>query len=60
MRDKELKSLVRAARKFFQAFERVNFNDLSLPHIQNQLDANALDVDNILDGGFTRKISELK
>ena len=60
MRDKELKSLIRATRTFFQSFERINFNDLSLPHIQNQLNAHALDVNNFLDGGFTRKTAELK
>lgn len=60
MRDKELKGFIRAVRNFFQAFQRVNFNDLSLPYIQNQIDAHALGVTNLLDGGFTRKIVEQK
>lgn len=60
MRERELKSLISATRKFFQTFERVNFNDLSLPHIQNQINAHALDSSNFLDGGFTKKITELR
>jgi replicative superfamily II helicase len=60
MRDKELKALLKAVRKFFAAFERLNFNDLSLPHIQNTLSSAALDVDNFLDGGFTHKLMDIK
>ena len=60
MREKELKALLRAVRKFFSAFERLNFNDLSLTHIQNTLSDGALDVDNFLDGGFTQKLMDLK
>jgi len=59
MRDKELKAFVRAVRNFFSSFERLNFNDLSLPHIQNLLQQHALDVSNLLDGGFTRKTSDV-
>lgn len=60
MREKELKALLRAVRKFFDAFERLNFNDLSLTHIQNTLSDAALDVENLLDGGFTHKLMDLK
>jgi hypothetical protein len=60
MRESELKKFTRAVRTFFKSFERLNFNDLSLPHIQNILDANGLSVDNILDGAFTRKTVNLK
>jgi replicative superfamily II helicase len=60
MREKELKALLRAVRKFFDAFERLNFNDLSLTHIQNTLSDAALDVENLLDGGFTHKTMDLK
>ena len=60
MREKELKSLVKAVKNFFQSFQRLNFKDLSLPHIQNLLVENALDVDNLLKGGFTRKTVDRK
>lgn len=60
MREKELKAFTRAIRTFFQSFERINFNDLSLPHIQNLLQANAIDAGNLLDGGFTKKTVDLK
>jgi len=60
MRDRELKAFVKAVRAFFHSFAQSNFNDLSLPHIQNLLDANALSVDNLLSGGFTKKTTDLK
>lgn len=59
MREKELKGFVKAARKFFQSFERLNFNDLSLPHIQNLLQEHVLGVPDILDGSFTKKTSNM-
>jgi len=55
MREKELKALSRAVRSFFKAFENLNFKDLSLPHIQNLLNENALSAENILSGAFTKK-----
>ena len=60
MREKELKAFVKAVRSFFRSFERLNFNDLSLPHIQNLLQEHVLDVPSLLDGSFTRKTSDLK
>ena len=60
MREKELKSFVKAVKNFFQSFQRLNFKDLSLPHIQNLLVAHALDVDNLLSGGFTKKTVDQK
>jgi replicative superfamily II helicase len=60
MRDKELKSFVQAASKFFASFEHQNFSDLSLPHIQNLLNSNALSVENLLDGGFVKKTVNIK
>ena len=60
MRDKELKVFVKAVRKFFQAFERLNFNDLSLPHIQNLLNEHVLDVPSLLEGSFTRKTADVR
>jgi len=60
MREKELKSFVKAVKEFFQSFQRLNFKDLSLPHIQNLLVQYALDVDNLLGGGFTRSTVDRK
>lgn len=60
MRERELKALTRAVRRFFNAFERLNFKDLSLQHIQNTLGETGLGVDNLLDGGFTHKLMDLK
>lgn len=60
MRDKELKSFVQAVSKLFGSFERQNFSDLSLPHIQNLLNSNALSVENILDAGFVKKTVNIK
>ena len=60
MRERELKAFSRAVRAFFKSFERLNFKDLSLPHIQNLLGANALTVENLLSGGFTKKTTNLK
>jgi len=60
MRDRELKAFVKAVRQFFSSFAHANFKDLSLPHIQNMLDANALDAANLLDGGFTKKTVDLR
>lgn len=60
MREKELKSFVKAVKSFFQSFQRLNFKDLSLPHIQTLLVENALDVNNLLEGGFTRKAVDRK
>jgi replicative superfamily II helicase len=60
MREKELKIFVKAVKTFFQAFQRLNFKDLSLPHIQNLLTENALDVANLLQGGFTKKTVDRK
>jgi len=60
MREKELKSFVKAVKSFFQSFQRLNFKDLSLPHIQTLLVENALDVNNLLEGGFTRKAIDRK
>jgi hypothetical protein len=60
MRDKELKSFVKAVKNFFQSFQLLNFKDLSLPHIQKLLLENGLDTDNILQDGFTKDLVELK
>lgn len=60
MRERELSAFVSAVRKFFQSFQRLNFKDLSLPHIQNLLVENALDADNLLQGAFTRKTVDRK
>ncbi len=58
MRDKELRSFVRAVQSFFREFHRLNFNDLSLPHIQRLIDEHALDIKSLLNGRFTRKVCE--
>lgn len=60
MREKELKAFVKAVRSFFRSFERLNFNDLSLPHIQNLLQEHVLDAPSLLEGSFTRKTADLK
>jgi hypothetical protein len=60
MRDKELKAFVKAVRNFFRSFERLNFNDLSLPHIQNLLQEHVLDASSLMDGSFTRKTTDIK
>jgi replicative superfamily II helicase len=60
MREKELKAFVKAVRNFFRSFERLNFNDLSLPHIQNLLQEHVLDAPSLLDGSFSRKTTDIK
>ncbi len=60
MREVELKRFVRAVRDFFKSFESVKFNDLSLPHIQNLLQANGLTAENLLAGAFMKKPVNLK
>ena len=60
MRERELKALLKAVRTFFKAFERLNFKDLSLPHIQNLLNMNGLSTSNFLDGGFMKKTVNVK
>jgi hypothetical protein len=60
MRVKELKSFVKAVKNFFQSFQRLNFKDLSLTHIQNLLVENKLDVDNLIYGEFTKKTVDRK
>jgi replicative superfamily II helicase len=60
MRVNELKRFTKAVRGFFKSFEASNFADLSIPHIQNTLNHHALDVANILSGGFTVVSKNLK
>lgn len=60
MREKELTRFVRAVRAFFKAFEGVKFTDLSLPHIQNLLVANGLTAENLLEGAFVKKPTNIK
>ena len=39
MREAELRKFVKSAREFFKSFELLNFNDLSVAHIQKLVDA---------------------
>ena len=60
MREHDLKAFVKAVRAFFKSFERLDFKDLSLSHIQNLLDQHALGTKNLLEGGFTKKTVDAK
>jgi hypothetical protein len=50
IREKEMKSVVKAAREFFKSFENLNFRDLSTPHIKKILDAHHLSVKDFISG----------
>lgn len=60
MREREMKAFTRAVRNFFSSFERLKFNDLSLPHIQNLLTEHALTVENLVAPAFAKKAVNLK
>lgn len=60
MRERELKTFVKAVRTFFSSFERLKFTDLSLPHIQNLLTNHGLTSENLLAGAFVKKTVNLK
>lgn len=59
MDQKELSRFVKAVKKFFHAFEAVDFKDLSDKHIQKIIDDNGLSVSALMDG-YTNKPSNLK
>jgi len=48
MRERELRTLVRAAREFFKAFESMSFADLSTNHIQKLVDSHGLSISSLL------------
>lgn len=60
MRENELRRLAKAVRAFFKSFESINFNDLSLPHIQNLINANALSTENLLSDAYVKKLLNLR
>lgn len=55
----ELRSLERACREFFKAFEGQNFADLSAKQIQKMIDAHHLSVDDLLTR-YSRKLKDMK
>lgn len=59
MDQKELPKFVKAVRKFFSAFESVDFHDLSDKHIQMLIDENSLSVTALM-AGYTKKPHDLK
>lgn len=59
MRETELKHLVTQIREFFKAFEALDFNDLSMAHIQNLVDAHGLSVSEVLSG-YSKKLKNSK
>jgi replicative superfamily II helicase len=61
MREKELARFTRAVREFFKSFQTLDFKDLSLPYIQNQLVQHSLDTDNLMSSeAFVKKPRDLK
>ncbi|WP_029524146.1 DEAD/DEAH box helicase [Polaromonas glacialis] len=61
MREKELTRFVRVIRGFFKSFQAIDFNDLSLTHIQNLLFQHSLDTDNLMSvDAFVKKPRDLK
>jgi replicative superfamily II helicase len=61
MRERELTRFARAVREFFKSFQAINFNDLSLPHIQNLLVQHGLDTNNLMSAdAFVKKPRDLK
>jgi hypothetical protein len=59
VRETELKRFVKHIREFFKAFESSDFNDLSVQHIQELVEAHGLSVQNILDD-YWKKVKNLK
>ena len=59
MDEASLKQFVKSVRSFFNAFEAMDFNDLSEKHIQNLLDDNRLSVLDLISD-YTKKPRDLK
>jgi replicative superfamily II helicase len=57
VRQVELKRLVKSARSFFNAFNRVSFSDLSAHHIQKLVDSHGLALSDIV-GSYSKKIRD--
>ncbi|BDT57039.1 DEAD/DEAH box helicase [Massilia varians] len=57
VRPAELKRLVKAVRTFFNAFEHVNFSDLSAHHIQKLVDSHGLALSEVV-GNYSKKIRD--
>lgn len=57
MRPTELKKLVKSVRTFFNAFEHVDFSDLSAHHIQKLVDSHGLSLSEVV-GGYCKKIRD--
>lgn len=55
MRNSELAKFTKAVRKFFKSFAALDFNSLSIPHIQNLVNENALSTENLLGLAFVKK-----
>ncbi len=55
----ELKQLTKSIKEFFKAFEGQNFNDLSMPHIQQMIDTHRLAVTDFLSG-YSKALRNLK
>ena len=59
IREADLKRLVKAVRGFFKGFEAQNLSDLSEAHIQKQLNAHELSVNDLLNK-YSRRLKDLK
>ena len=59
MRVAELKQLTKSIKEFFKVFECQNFNDLSMPHIQQMIDTHRLSVTDFLSG-YSKALRNLK
>ncbi|MCP5057363.1 MAG: DEAD/DEAH box helicase family protein [bacterium] len=59
VRKQELERLVRAVRKFFQGFEAMDLQDLSLAALQKLVDSNKLSLDE-LESGYGKQPRNLK
>ena len=55
MRETELKRFVKQIRQFFKSFEGLDFQDLSIAHIQNLVDTQGLSVAKLLSK-YTKKV----
>jgi hypothetical protein len=59
VRESELRRFVKQIREFFKAFESLDFNDLSVAHIQTLVDAHGLSVPSILEN-YGKKVKNAK
>lgn len=59
VRETELKRFVKQIRVFFKGFEALDFNDLSVAHVQKLVDSHNLSIPEIL-GNYSKKVKNAK